>query len=121
MIDHIGIRTHDLAAASAFYAAALAPLGYSLQFEYPGGTGFGSPEKVAFWIAQTDQATSSLHIAFAAPSRAAVTAFYEAAIKAGAKDNGAPGVRELYHPDYFGAFVIDADGNNVEAVCHHGA
>lgn len=118
MIDHIGIRTADPARCIGFYEAALRPLGIEKKVDYPGGAGFGRGEQLAFWIGESAAAPSSAHIAFAAPDRAAVTAFHRAALAAGGKDNGAPGLRPDYHADYFAAFVIDPDGNNVEAVCH---
>lgn len=125
MLDHIGIRCADLAASRAFYDKALAPLGYSLVMhvtkEMTGdGTehlGYGTKDKPFFWLSQ-GQAAGSVHIAFAASSRKAIDAFHAAALAAGARDNGAPGLRPHYHPDYYGAFVLDPDGNNVEAVSH---
>lgn len=80
--------------------------------------GFGASEKPFFWLGESEDASGPLHIAFAAPNRAGVDAFYEAALKAGGTDNGAPGLRPHYHANYYGAFVLDLDGNNVEAVCH---
>lgn len=125
MLDHVGISVHDVARSRAFYLAALAPLGYGILMEVspPGGhtyIGFGvvGSGKPDFWIGDAPVATGHLHVAFAAQDRAAVDAFYAAAIAAGARDNGAPGLRPHYHPDYYGAFVFDPDGLNVEAVCH---
>jgi catechol 2,3-dioxygenase-like lactoylglutathione lyase family enzyme len=124
MIDHLGIEVGDLARARAFYLAALAPLGYEVvyDFEAPDGgkyCGLGAGGKPDFWLGATGgQKATPVHIAFAAADRAQVRAFYDAAIKAGAADNGKPGLREHYHPHYYGAFVRDADGNNIEAVCH---
>ncbi len=125
MLDHVGISVHDVARSRAFYLAALAPLGYGILMEVspPGGhqyIGFGvvGSGKPDFWIGDAPVATGHLHLAFAATDRAAVDAFYAAAIAAGARDNGAPGLRPHYHPDYYGAFVFDPDGLNVEAVCH---
>ena len=124
-LDHIGLSVSDFAAAKAFYTAALSPLGISVQMEVSkevtGGVdaaGFGAAGKPFFWVAGAGKATPPLHVAFAASNRAEVDAFYKAAIAAGGKDNGAPGIRAHYHPNYYGAFVLDADGNNVEAVCH---
>ncbi len=125
MIDHIGIKVLDHAASKAFYAKALAPLGISVIMEVSlqesgadsAYTGFGANGKPFFWIGQA-RATSASHIAFVAGNRAQVDAFYAAALKAGAKDNGPPGVRPHYHPGYYGAFVIDLNGVNLEAVCH---
>lgn len=125
MLDHVGISVHDVARSRAFYLAALAPLGYGILMEVspPGGhtyIGFGvvGSGKPDFWIGDAPVATGHLHLAFAATDRAAVDAFYAAALAAGARDNGAPGLRPHYHPNYYGAFVFDPDGLNVEAVCH---
>ena len=118
MLDHVTANVSDVDAAKAFYTAALAPLGYSLRAEHPGGAGFGPAQGVPpFWIG-SDPARGAAHFAFSAKDRATVDAFHEAAIAAGGTDNGAPGLRPHYHDDYYGAFVHDADGNNIEAVCH---
>lgn len=117
MIDHMGILVSDLDASVAFYTRALAPLGYEVVMRFPQFVGFGVAGKPDFWIG-TGAPTDKLHIAFRARGRAEVRAFYEAAIAAGGKDNGPPGIRELYHPNYYGAFVLDHDGHNIEAVCH---
>jgi catechol 2,3-dioxygenase-like lactoylglutathione lyase family enzyme len=117
MIDHIGIAVSDFDRSLAFYTAALAPIGYGLLRQYPGVAGFGIDGKPDFWFAK-GSAVSPLHIAFRAPTRKLVHAFYEAALAAGGRDNGKPGVREMYHQHYYGAFVLDPDGHNVEAVCH---
>jgi catechol 2,3-dioxygenase-like lactoylglutathione lyase family enzyme len=124
-IDHISLSVSDFAAAKAFYSAALKPLGISVLMEFPkrvsgdfDTAGLGSNGKPFFWLAGAGRTTPRVHIAFAANSRAEVDAFYNAAIAAGGKDNGPPGIRAQYHPTYYGAFVLDADGNNVEAVCH---
>ena len=125
MLDHIGFAVTDFRAAKAFYAAALAPLSIGLLFEVTpeqtgGGShaGFGRDGKPFFWIGDSGAAVSGVHIALKAASRAEVDAFYHAALGAGGRDNGAPGLRPHYHADYYGAFVFDADGNNIEAVCH---
>lgn len=125
MIDHTGVSVSDFARSKAFYQQALAPLGYVLMMEFPasvtGGTdvaGFGEPPKPDFWISRGTPNQPPIHIAFRAASRALVDAFYQAAMAAGGRDNGAPGLRPHYHPDYYGAFVLDPDGHNVEAVCH---
>lgn len=128
MIDHLSSYATDYPATKAFYEAALAPLGYTLQFEMtlddddelPGrqACAFGPPGKSAFWVIQVKQAASPRHVAFTAADRASVAAFHEAALRAGGNDHGAPGPRPIYHEHYFGAFAIDPDGNNVEAVCH---
>ncbi len=126
MLDHIGVPVSDFSRSRAFYLAALAPLGIGpvmeATAEETGGdayAGFGAAGKPFFWIGDgSGPLTGRLHVAFVADSRAAVDAFYQAAIAAGAADNGAPGLRPHYHPNYYGAFVIDPDGHNIEAVCH---
>lgn len=118
MIDHVTANVSDVEAAKDFYRQALAPLGYSLQMEFPGAAGFGTGEGIAdFWIG-SDEQRGAAHVAFQAPGRETVDRFYEAAMAAGGKDNGAPGLRPHYHETYYAAYVHDADGNNVEAVCH---
>ena len=126
MLDHLGFTVADYPRSRAFYERVLAPLGYSVVMdvtrEMSGGyegCGFGPPGKPAFWVGQgTGEAGRGMHIAFIATSRADVDAFHAAALAAGATDNGAPGLRPHYHPNYYGAFVIDPDGHNIEAVCH---
>jgi catechol 2,3-dioxygenase-like lactoylglutathione lyase family enzyme len=124
MLDHIGIEVRDYEHSKAFYLAALAPLGVSLLMEFGSATaGFGEETehgpKPYFWIGSRGRPlVTGAHIAFAADDRETVDAFYAAAIAAGGTDNGAPGPRPIYHPGYYGAFVFDPDGNNVEAVCH---
>ncbi len=125
MLDHIGLTVGDVARAKAFYDAALAPLGVglvmSVSAEETGGQaylGYGSNGRPYFWVGGGEMTTGALHVAFTAPDRAAVDAFHKAALAAGGRDNGAPGVRPHYHPDYYGAFVLDPDGHNIEAVCH---
>ena len=118
MIDHLAIKVADFAASKAFYTSVLETLGCVLIMEHEiSGAGFGKDMKPTFWV-QPGSASGPIHIAFAADNRAVVDAFYQAAIAAGASCNGAPGERQEYHPTYYGAFVIDPDGNNVEAVCH---
>lgn len=116
MIDHIGLPVSDLERSKAFYQAALAPLGYRLLMEFPGAVGFGIPPKPDFWIGQ-GPVGSSVHVAIGG-TREQVDAFHKAALEAGGKDNGAPGPRPIYHPNYYGAFVHDPDGHNIEAVNH---
>ena len=117
MIDHINIGVADLAASRAFYERALAPLGYVIVLDREYGVGLGKGGKPDFWI--SDRPSSApLHVAFAAPDRATVEAFHSEALAAGGRDNGPPGLRTHYHPSYFGAFVLDPEGNNVEAVTH---
>jgi catechol 2,3-dioxygenase-like lactoylglutathione lyase family enzyme len=125
VLDHIGIRVADYEASKAFYAKALEPIGIGLVFEvlpeqtgHGPAAGFGSNDKPYFWFGPETETTGALHVCFASESRAAVDAFYAAALAAGAKDNGAPGLRPHYHPTYYGAFVIDLNGVNLEAVCH---
>jgi catechol 2,3-dioxygenase-like lactoylglutathione lyase family enzyme len=118
MLDHVTANVSDFDQAKAFYTAALAPLGYSVRSEFPGAAGFGTGEGIPdFWISSHED-RGATHIAFSAKDRATVDAFHEAATSAGGKDNGAPGIRAHYHENYYGAFVHDADGNNIEAVCH---
>jgi len=124
MIDHIGLRVADYPKAKAFYQAALAPLGYTLLMEFGPehgidyqGAGLGADGKPDFWIGK-GSANGPVHVAFVARTRAMVDSFFQAAIVAGGRDNGKPGIRAHYHPNYYGAFVIDPEGNNVEAVCH---
>ena len=118
MIDHIGIPTADIGAARSFYEAALAPLDIRLLKEQGDGQvlHFGTVHPVFSLTAAAG--VQPIHIAFAASDRAAVRAFHKAALATGGRDNGAPGLRPQYHPHYYGAFVIDPDGNNIEAVCH---
>jgi catechol 2,3-dioxygenase-like lactoylglutathione lyase family enzyme len=125
VIDHTGLSMSDPKKSREFYEKALAPLGYSVLMEIPteytGGAvvlGLGVPPKPDFWIHQGPPQTPRIHIAFAADSHEQVDAFYRAAIAAGGKDNGPPGPRPHYHPNYYGAFVLDPDGHNIEAVCH---
>jgi catechol 2,3-dioxygenase-like lactoylglutathione lyase family enzyme len=125
MIDHTGVNVSNMARAKAFYRAALAPLGYVLMMEMSKQetgsvevAGFGVPPKPDFWLAGGEANDPHVHVAFTAASRAQVDAFYQAALGAGGRDNGAPGLRPHYHPDYYGAFVLDPDGHNIEAVCH---
>jgi catechol 2,3-dioxygenase-like lactoylglutathione lyase family enzyme len=117
MYDHISLRVRDLAASTRFYQAALAPLGFVLCSQDDDTASFGPPEAPALWLNRTAEApTSGVHLAFVATDRAAVDRFYAAAMHAGGRDNGAPGICLEYGPTYYGAFVLDPDGNNVEAV-----
>ena len=119
MIDHVGLEVSDYLRSKDFYPAALAPLGIDLMMEFEGRIGgFGRESKPFFWLRQGEPA-AGIHVAFAAPDSDTVDAFYTAAIGAGGEDNGPPGLRTHYHPDYYGAFVRDPDGHSVEAV-HHG-
>ena len=121
MLDHIALNVSDYDRSRDFYAQALAPLGMSLLMEpRPRSGGFGAAGKPDFWITDAREPTThNVHVALAAPDRATVDAFHAAALAAGGTDNGPPGVRASYHPTYYGAFVLDPDGNNIEAVCHH--
>ena len=121
MLDHLGISVADYDKSKRFFLQALAPLGYELVMEFGGeAAGLGAGGKPDFWLAKGDGNAKSgpAHICFGAQSRAIVDAFHKAALAAGGKDNGKPGLRPDYHPNYYGAFVFDPDGNNVEAVCH---
>jgi catechol 2,3-dioxygenase-like lactoylglutathione lyase family enzyme len=121
MLDHVALEVSDFDRSKAFFEAALAPLGISVVLEPgPGIAGFGESPKPFFLINSRGRpASSGAHIAFAAEDTATVDAFHAAALAAGGTDNGAPGLRP-YHPHYYGAFVLDPDGNNIEAVCHQG-
>ncbi|KUI98833.1 VOC family protein [Vibrio sp. MEBiC08052] len=128
MIDHISTYATDYEATKAFYAAAFAPLGYGLQMEFVAEwneafpqqrmCAFGPQDKPAFWIIETKESFTPRHVAFTAASRQLVDQFYAQAIAHGGQDNGKPGLRPMYHEHYYGAFALDPDGNNVEAVCH---
>jgi catechol 2,3-dioxygenase-like lactoylglutathione lyase family enzyme len=125
MIDHTGFNVSDGGRSRAFYEKALAPLGYRVLLEVPlavtGGEivfGMGVPPKPDFWVHQGPVQQPRVHLAFRAENRAAVHAFYEAALAAGGRDNGPPGPRPHYHANYYGAFVLDPDGHNIEACCH---
>lgn len=125
MIDHIGIVVSDYEKSKAFFTAALAPISYGLIMEFPASVtgktdvaGYGESSKPDFWISRGTPGQFPTHVAFRVTSREVVDAFYKAALEAGGKDNGAPGLRPHYHSNYYGAFVLDADGNNIEAVCH---
>jgi catechol 2,3-dioxygenase-like lactoylglutathione lyase family enzyme len=125
MLDHVGYAVADLDRSKRFYGAALAPLSITLIVEVTAEqtgkdahAGFGANGKPFFWVGTGPEQSGPAHVAFTANTRAQVDAFYKAAMGAGGRDNGAPGVRAHYHPNYYGAFVLDPDGNNVEAVCH---
>jgi catechol 2,3-dioxygenase-like lactoylglutathione lyase family enzyme len=126
MLDHTGINVSDIARSRAFYQAALAPLGYRLVKEAGDAAGFGVGKGYGksldpggdFWISSGEPQLPRVHIAFSAERRSVVDAFHAAAIAAGGIDNGAPGLRPIYHPAYYAAFILDPDGYNIEAVCH---
>jgi catechol 2,3-dioxygenase-like lactoylglutathione lyase family enzyme len=125
MIDHMGVGVRDFATSKAFYARALKPIGYELIYDLPpevtglgaATAGFGVPPRPDFWIGGEKPNVPPVHVAFTAKSHAQVDAFYRAALAAGGRDNGPPGPRPHYHPDYYGAFVLDPDGHNIEVVC----
>lgn len=117
MYDHIGLRVKDVAASTRFYQAALAPLGHVLASQDANGAGFGPPGAPALWLHRADGAGSAAgHVAFRAADRAAVERFHAGGLSAGGRDNGRPGLRADYGPTYYAAFLVDPDGNNVEAV-----
>ncbi|MGH8672068.1 MAG: VOC family protein [Burkholderiales bacterium] len=125
MIDHTGVTVSNFEASKNFYTRALAPIGYTLILEVPASVtghndaaGFGIAPKPDFWIGSGSPNVPPIHVAFRVDNRALVDAFYKAALAAGGRDNGAPGLRPYYHPSYYGAFVLDPDGHNIEAVCH---
>jgi catechol 2,3-dioxygenase-like lactoylglutathione lyase family enzyme len=121
VFDHVSVNVSDYEVSKRFYEQTLAPLGYSVQLELAEWkmAGFGT-EGVAsdFWIGEREPLAMGVHVAFQAPDHATVDAFHAAGVAAGGTDNGSPGIREQYHPTYYGAYVLDPDGNNVEAVCH---
>ena len=128
MIDHTGVVVADFDRSKAFYQAALGAIGYQLLMEFPaavtGSTdvaGFGEPGKADFWLSRGTPNRPPVHVAFRVKDRKIVDAFYQAALNAGGRDNGEPGLRPHYHPHYYGAFVLDPDGHNIEAVCHEPA
>jgi catechol 2,3-dioxygenase-like lactoylglutathione lyase family enzyme len=117
MIDHVTLRTRDLGRTKRFYADALKGLGYKVLYEGDGAIGMGDSEHPTFWIAQDGPVTANVHLAFTSSDRKMVDAFHAAALGAGGKDNGKPGLRPDYGESYYAAFVHDPDGNNIEAVC----
>ena len=122
MLDHMGFAVSDYERSKAFYEQALAPLGIKLLMEpAPGIGGFGDDQKPYLWFGTRDAPQTGIHIAFEADDRETVDAFHAAALAAGGTDNGGPGIREIYHPNYYGAYVLDPDGNNIEAACHRPA
>ncbi|HSF58754.1 MAG TPA: VOC family protein [Candidatus Binatia bacterium] len=125
MIDHTGVIVSDFEKSKKFYSDALEPIGYTLLLEFPASVtgvmnvaGFGESPKADFWIGQGTPNYPRVHVAFRVGQRSLVDLFHQAAIAAGGKDNGAPGLRPQYHANYYGAFVLDPDGHNIEAVCH---
>lgn len=118
MIEHVSFPVKNFKKMQKFYAAALKPLGYKVQYEFPGAAGFKEGGHTSFWVIKS-KAGINMHVAFQAKNKKAVQAFFQAALKAGAKDNGGPGLRKEYSPDYYAAFVLDPEGNNIEAVCYN--
>ena len=118
IIDHITLLVRDFQRSRQFYLQVLAPLGIGISTEFEGVAGLGRNGKGELWLRGSDQPQTPLHLAFLAENRQQVDAFHAAALAAGARDNGAPGVRTIYHPHYYAAFVTDPDGHNIEAVCH---
>jgi catechol 2,3-dioxygenase-like lactoylglutathione lyase family enzyme len=118
MFDHLGFSVADFPASRSFYVAALAPLGIGVAADFGDTVGLGRDGRPQLWFGAGEKPAGRLHLAFTAKTRAEVRAFHEAALKAGAKDNGGPGLRPQYHPNYYGAFVIDLNNHNIEAVCH---
>ena len=119
MLDHVTIGVSDIEQSKEFYDRALSPLGIArLYAEGEGFAGYGISPKAFFWIGLRDTSQTGAHIAFTAPDRATIDRFHDEAIAAGGRDNGPPGIRPNYHPNYYGAFVLDPDGHNIEAVCH---
>ncbi len=117
MIDHISLRVQDFSRAVDFYKSALAPLGYRVLMEFPNVAGMGADGKADLWIMQSEQSASPTHIAING-ERQQIQAFHSAALDSGGTDNGPPGLRLDYHPNYYAAFVLDPEGNNIEVVCH---
>ena len=118
MIDHVTLRVKNIGKARRFYAEALAPLGYKVLHESGGSIGLGDGEEPTVWIAAEEPVTAAMHLAFTSPDRKRVDAFHAAALGSGGKDNGKPGPRADYGPNYYAAFARDPDGNNIEVVCH---
>ena len=125
MIDHTGVSVSNFEESKKFYTEALKPIGYQLLLEFPASitgktnvAGFGEPPKADFWIAEGTPNDSSIHVAFRVGKRSLVDAFHKAALAAGGKDHGAPGLRPHYHSNYYGSFILDPDGHNIEVVCH---
>jgi catechol 2,3-dioxygenase-like lactoylglutathione lyase family enzyme len=118
MLDHVTFGVSDISRSQAFYDRALRPLGIERLYTEENFAGYGANDKAFFWIGLKGVAQTGAHVAFTAPDRETVDRFYEAALAAGGRDNGAPGLRPHYHENYYGAFVLDPDGHNIEAVCH---
>lgn len=117
MIEHLSLGVKNFKKMKDFYTKALKPLGYKIQYEFPDACGFKEGGHTSFWVVK-NKTSPKAHIAFRAKDRKVVKAFFQAALKAGAKDNGGPGLRKKYSPDYYAAFALDPEGNNIEAVCY---
>ncbi len=117
IIDHIGFGVSDFEKSKEFYTKCLEPLGISIIREEGDTVGFGKNGKAIYWFGPGNDSYKKMHVAFSAKNHSQVDEFYKAALAAGGKDNGAPGIREIYHPNYYAAFVFDPDGHNIEAVC----
>ena len=117
MIDHVALNVKDLKASRAFYEKALAPMGISPVMSFPDWEGFGAGGKAQFWLVRRDPITTGAHIALHCAKRGQVDEFHAAGLLSGGKDHGKPGIREDYSPNYYAAFILDPDGNNIEAVC----
>jgi catechol 2,3-dioxygenase-like lactoylglutathione lyase family enzyme len=119
MLDHVSLGVSDIERSRKFYDQALRPLGIErLYAEGETASGYGANRKAFFWIGLREPVQTGSHVAFVAEDREAVDRFHRAALAAGGRDNGPPGLRPHYHEDYYGAFVLDPDGHNIEAVCH---
>jgi len=118
MIDHVSVRVQDFPRLLAFYREALAPIGYQVVMEYPGAVGLGADGKPDLWLMQSDKTLNPTHVALSSASRPSIDAFHAAGLAAGGTDNGPAGLRLDYHPNYYAAFVLDPEGNNIEVVCH---
>jgi catechol 2,3-dioxygenase-like lactoylglutathione lyase family enzyme len=120
VFDHVGLNVADFATSKRFFEQALSPLGYRVVMDFSqfGAAGFGAEDKPEFWVSARDPRGTGTHVAFQASDHATVDSFHAEALAAGGTDNGPPGTREEYHPSYYAAFVLDPDGNNIEAVCH---
>lgn len=118
MLDHVGLEITDLKKVKEFFLAAFKPLGYELFWECENWIGLAVNHNPDFWLKKGEQTTPPIHITFRADHRKLVDEFYQAALAAGGKDHGAPGIRDIYHSNYYGAFVLGPDGHNIEVVCH---
>ena len=118
VIDHVTLNVRDVEASKAFYTEALRPLGYELTMDFVEGAGYGAEGKPDFFLAQRGEPSAPVHVAFRSPDRKSVDEFHAAALAAGGTDNGPPGIRRVYHEYYYGSYVLDPEGNNIEAVTH---